>query len=202
MAVTYSVLTAAKTTTGSIAAWVNRSDLPTANILIEAEAMIFERMRVREMMARAVLTFAAADQDVAVPSGFLDPIEYRPYDHGYPLPFVSPDLLGEIRSTAGVLSTGTPSRWTVIGETAYVDVLPTDAMAGYIIYYKRPDPLSISNETNWLTIRYPSLLRYACMAKAYEHMKDQRAGEYLGLTMNAMGEAMATNDLWRRAQYV
>lgn len=202
MAVNFSTITGAKTVLGSIANYVNRSDLPTANILLESESMICERLRVREMQAREVLTFALSTQTAALPTGFLDPIGYRPYELGCELLFVHEGDLDEVRTSAGVLSSGDPSRWTIIGETAYLDTLPDAAYSGYLHFYKRPTALSVSNETNWLTIRYPSLLRYACMAKAYEHMKDQKAAEYLQLTMGAIAEANATNELWRRNQLV
>lgn len=202
MAITYTVLTGAKTVTGSIANWLNRSDLPTANILLEAESLIYERLRVREMTAREALTFSEGVQTVSLPTGFLDPISYTPYEWGGALPFVHEHSLDESRTSAGVLETGTPSRWTIIGETAYADVLPTEDFAGLMLFYKRPTALSASNETNWLTIRYPSLLRYACMAKGYEHMKSQEAASYLQLTMSAIAEANTTNEMWRRAQYI
>lgn len=203
MAINWTTLTASKSTSGSIANWLNRSDIPTENILLEAEAMIYERVRVREMQARSVLTFAAADQDVALPAGFLDPIGFWPYTWSDPLPFVDYNLLGEYRDSSGTLSTGTPSRWAVLGETAYVDVLPSATFSGYVAFYKRPDALSVSNETNWLTIRYPALLRFACLAKGYEHMKDmQNAMTYTQMAEAKIGEANATNELLRRNQYV
>ncbi len=202
MAYDYSTLIASKSTSGSIANWLNRSDLPVENIIIESESFIYERLRVREMQHRSVMTFAAADQDVALPSGFLDPIGFRPYTWGVDLDFVDFSLLNEYRDSSGTLLTGSPSRWAILGDTAYVDVLPSTAFAGYLTFYRRPDALSIANETNWLTTRYPALLRYACQARAYEHMKDQRSGEYMALAMNAIAEASATNEMWRRAQRV
>ena len=201
MSITFTVLTGTKTTAGSLANWVNRSDLPTSIIVAEAEAMIYETLRVREMTAREALTFGASTQTAALPTGFLDPISYRPYEWGAPLPFVFEDALEEARDSAGTLQTGAPSKWTIIGETAYVDVLPSAAFSGILLYYKTPTALSGSNETNFLTNRYPSLLRYACMAKAYEHMQDGRAAEYIAAAMGAVASANTTNELWRRAQF-
>jgi hypothetical protein len=177
--------------------------LPTANIQLEAEALIYERLRVREMMAReAPFTFDASTQTEALPTGFLDPISYRPYEWSEGLPFVHEDALGEYRNSSGTLESGTPSRWAIIGETAYVNVLPSEAFSGVLLYYKTPTALSASNETNFLTSRYPSLLRYACMAKAYEYGKDDRAANYLALTMAAIESANSSNEMWRRGQFV
>lgn len=203
MAYNYTTLTGAKTVSGSIANWVNRSDLPTENILIEAEALIYERLRVREMTLTEPLSFTAGVQTVSLPSGFLDPLSFTPYTWAYPLPFVHETALDEYRDAAGVLMTGTPGRWTIIGETAYVDVLPIETFAGRVLYYKRPSALSVSNETNFLTTRYPTLLRTACLARSYEHMKDmQNAANYMQMAEAKIAEANATNEMWRRNQYM
>lgn len=201
MAITYSVLTAGKTTLGSVANAVNRSDLPTTNILIEAEAKIYERLRVREMQAIDTLTIAAAANSAALPSDFLDPIEWRPYGWSAPIMFVTENSLEAHRDDDGALYEGEPSRWSIVGETAYVDVSCEEEFSGKLMYYARPDALSVSNETNFLTIRYPSLIRIACLATAYEHMKDmQNAAAYMQMLEGKIGEAMMTNDLYRRSQ--
>lgn len=204
MAINYTTLTGVKTTAGSIANWVNRSDLPTDNILLEAEAWIYQNLRVREMVARdTAFQFDSAAQSEALPSGFLDPIAFTPHGYYEPLPFVHEDKLEELRDADGALESGTPSRWTIIGTTAYVDVSCSANFAGVLSYFKQPDALSGSNETNFLTTRYPSLLRMACMAHAYEHMKDTpRAREYFQLAMVKMEEAMRTNEMFRRGQHV
>lgn len=203
MAINFTTLTASKATAGSIANWVNRSDLPTENILLEAEALIYETLRVREMQTRDnAFTFASGSQTEALPSGFLDPISFRPYEWGYPLPFVHEDTLDEVRDSSGVLQSGTPSRWSIVGTDAYVDVLPSADLGGVLLYYKTPAALSVSNETNWLTVRYPSLIRAACMAKAYEHMKDNKANEQLQLAASLIAAASTSNEMWRRNQHM
>ena len=200
---TYSVLTAGKTTLGSVANFVNRSDLPVDAILTEAEAAIYERLRVREMETFATLTFDEDTNSEALPSDFLDPIEYRPYDWAYPIDFVHETRLEAHRDSDGDLYEGTPTRWAIVGETAYVDVSCSAAFSGKLLYYKRPAALSVSNTTNFLTIRYPTLLRVACMAKAFEHMKDmQNAASYMQMTESKIAEANATNELGRRGQHV
>lgn len=203
MAYNWTTLTAAKTTLGSIANWVNRSDLPTTNILIEAEAKIYERMRVREMQSVSTLTIAADANSVSLPSDFLDPIEWRPHGWANPILFVAEGSLEANRDDDGNLYEGTPARWSIIGETAYVDVACSDAFSGKLMYFARPAALSVSNETNFLTIRYPSLIRTACLSVAYEHMKDmQNAATYMQMLESKIAEANATNDLYRRSQHV
>ena len=203
MAIDWATIVAAKTTLGSIANAVNRSDLPTTNILIEAEASIYERLRVREMEALATLTFAISTNTTALPTDFIDPIEYRPNGWGAPINFVHESSLEAHRDSSGNLSSGTPSRWSILGETAYVDVSCSASFSGRLMYYKRPAALSVSNTTNFLTIRYPTLLRFACLARAYEHMKDmQNAASYMQMTEAKIAEANATNEMYRRSQFV
>ena len=208
MAINFTTLTAAeKTTEGSIRNWCNRKDISVTNILLEAEAMIYERLRVREMMVDEAFTFADATSSKALSSlsgTFLDPIQFVPYEWGYPLSFYHEASMPFARDSAGALFQSTaPSAWTIIGETAWVDVLLDGAFSGRMMYYAQPAALSSSNETNFLTTRYPSLLRYACMAKAYEHMKDaNRAKSYTELAMGATASAMQTNDMFRRSQHV
>jgi hypothetical protein len=202
VAIDWTTLTASKSTAGSIANWVNRSDLPTENILLEAEAWIYLKLRCREMLIRdTAFQFDSGSQSEALPSGFLDPLGFWPYGYTDPLLYVHEEILEEQRDSDGTLLSGTPSRWAVIGETAYVDVQCSANYPGVLMYYKQPDALSASNETNFLTRRYPSLLRMACMAHAYEHMKDTpRAREYLGLAMAKLEEARQADDLFRRTQ--
>ena len=205
MAINWTTLTAAKAITGSLANWCNRSDLATTNILLEAEAWIYQRLRVREMMMDEAFTFAISTSSTALSSltgTFLDPIQFVPYEWGVPLPFYDEASYRPSRNSAGTIASGLPSYWAIIGSTAHVDVLCSAAFAGRMMYYAQPAALSVSNETNFLTTRYPTLLRHALMGKAYEHMKDPpRAQEYLQYAEMNIAEAMRTNDMFRRGQY-
>lgn len=199
----YTQLVAGKTTPGSICNWVNRSDIPATTILAEAEAWIYQRMRVREMQHRQTFTFLEASSDLALPVGFLDPIRYVPYTWSQPLPFLHEEAFQDPRDEDGNLYEGTPSQWTVIGETAYVDVACLEDFGGMLLYYRQPTALGPSNLTNFLTSRYPKLVRHACIAQAYEHMKDTpRSQEYLQYAEMDLQEAMRTNEMFRRGQYV
>lgn len=204
MAINWTVLTGTKTTLGSIANWLNRSDLPVENILLEAEAWIYERLRTIEMQTRnTAFAFASGSQTANLPAVLLDPISFTPYGHGCPLLYVHEEALQEQRASDGVLTPGTPSRWTIIGEQAVADVSASQTMSGVLLYYARPASLSSANLTNFLTLKYPSLLRYACMMKAFEHMKDTpRTTQYVQLAMAALADAMRADDLKRRGQYI
>lgn len=201
MALTYTTLTGAKSVEGSIKDWVARTDVPSATVLTEAEAWIYQSLRTREMMARDDdFTFSTSSSSVALPSDFLDPIGFVPYGYSNKLPLVDYDNLDEKRNAStGAMLSGTPSRWTVLGVTAYADMTPSTDMVGVLSYYAQPDALSDSNETNFLTSRYPTLLRRACLMFAWEWARNwPRREEELKLAEMALQEAKTSNDLFRR----
>ena len=203
MAITYTTLVGAKTTDGSIRQWVNDSTIPAESILTEAEAWIYERLRVREMIAVASpFTFAVDTASAALPSDFLDPIQLLPFGWGgAELLYVHERLLNASRDDDGNLFSGTPSRWTIIGTDAHVDCLCDSDFSGALMYYACPAALSADNATNFLTLRYPTLLRTVCTAFAFSFKKDDARKQIeLALAEKALGDAMRTNDLYRNGQ--
>jgi hypothetical protein len=201
---TWTTLTGSKTTEGSIRNWLNRGDIPVTTILEEAEAWIYQRLRVREMHADEAFVFDGGEYQEPLPEGFLDPISFKPYAWGgTPLRFEHEDTFRASRDPDGELAEGTPSQWRIVGETAEVNVICADDFGGRLLYYKQPAPLSSGNPTNFLTSRYPTLLRTVCMGKGYEHMKKgQDAVAYLTKAGADIAEAAQTNEMFRRAQYV
>lgn len=203
MSYTYSILTGTKATEGSIRNWVNDSTVPATVVLAEAEAWIYERLRVREMLAQIEFTFDEDASSEALPADFLDPIEFLPHGWGDELPFYHEKTFRPERDDAGALFPGEPSRWTIIGSTAHVDVACDEAFVGMLMYYARPAALASDNLTNFLTIRYPTLLRMACTGFAFGFKKDEaRKTADLGIADKLMQSAAMTNDLYRRGQHV
>lgn len=207
MAINYTTLVAAKTTEGSIKRWVNRKDIPVTNILLEAEAWIYQHLRVREMMAEVTMAFSIGDTSEALPDGsgsdplFLDPINFTPYENSTGLPYVHENALRRTRDEDGnVLEASEAALWTIKGTNMEIDVKLDAAWSGILEYYGQPAALAATtNETNFVTVRYPTMLRRACMAFAYEHMKDWSAmRDELALAQAAINEANATNEKYRR----
>lgn len=198
----YTTLIAAKTTSGSIKNFLNRSDIPVDVILTETEAWLYERLRVREMQAQEEFQFDAAASSEALPDGFLDPLHFWPYTWGEPLEYRSLERFLAPRDEDGDLYEGTPARWTVMADVAQVDVTCAENFAGLLTYYDTPAALSSLNTTNFLTRRYPRLLRVALMAVGLEHMKDaDRAVGYFSGAEALVNEANASNEMYRRGQY-
>lgn len=105
--------------------------------------------------------------------------------------------------TANRLVDGSPSVWTIWDQQVKFDVALTDPKQFKMLCYRSPVLLSPTNETNWLTDRYPLLLRKACQVQAADFMKDDT--EYQkGLT--ALGTLIQTvsaeNDMiYRGAEF-
>jgi hypothetical protein len=74
--------------------------------------------------------------------------------------------------TADMLISGLAGRWAIFDECLNLDVA-LDVAANYRLpYIRSPQLLSASNLSNWLTTRYPKLVRVATSAAAAEMMKD------------------------------
>lgn len=210
----YSVLTASKGTIGSILYWINHSAADPTQILAEAQQYIYQKLRAREMAVSTTITAAANDLNIPLPDGFQDPIYLRidgmagdggTYDdRGDGLEYAAEHLLGRIYNPDGTIDTGTPVRWTIFDEAIQFDV-PIDASilpyTGRLVYYGTPAPLSVSNETNFLTDRYPTLLRRACLVFGYEarNRVDLMQAE-MALVDQALDDANRSADQSRRGQ--
>lgn len=259
----YTSLTASKGTAGSILNWVGYSKLDAPTLLEEAQSLIYQFLRVREMRKEWVFGVSVGQASVDLPSRFLDPIgkvcdetnsiEYdhlietklqsrRTYDdiastalgtdpfttvsgsglvtvaktaHGisqdsivtiagasavngitpngtFPVDSVTTNAFvidtggtanangsggGSAASYTGSnLVQGSPRAWAIWDDAVKFDFAFDAAAVMKLLYYRLPDLLSASNPTNFLTIKYPKLLRVATTAAAAEFMKDD--GEY------------------------
>ena len=202
MPMTYTILTGAKSVAGSIASWVNNSSFPASTVLEEAEAWIYGRLRVREMLTAldGTMVTGAAGATIPLPDDFeaMSWLGYRGQWTGRiaPLP---PDELQDLRqfdaSNGYVLAPGQPFRYSLRGTVVEFPRAPDQPYTYRQVHYARPAPLSSSNETNWLTRRAPRLVRQACCAFASEFMKAEGEKLYwLNLAQAAIDELNATSD--------
>lgn len=197
----YATLTGSETTLGSIKYWLNYSRIDADGILDEAEAWIYAKLRVREMRAVADVAIAQGDDDVALPTGFLDPIQ-----------FAIPGVINRItlkdieffRTTLGwdesaALPEGPPTYWTVFDERIQFNTQADQAYTAKMGYFKTPTALSGSNTTNWLTTRRPTLLRRVCLMFAAEARKEYDSMDRSELKALAMIDDIKKEDdlSWR-----
>lgn len=196
----YTTLVAGRTTAGSIAKWLNR-DLTGADadtILDEAEAYIYSRLRVREMLQEDTGTVADGDTTLSLPTGwiqtqlFMFTGEYRLI-----LAQETPEDMRRayVYDTDGSRAEGQPRMFSADGSSIKFEVEADRAYDYLHLYYKTPTALSGSNTTNFLTSRYPRLLRTACLAFGADFwLMDQDRDRYMALADREIDRANAEAD--------
>lgn len=289
MSMSYNTLVAPKGAAGSIANWVGYGKIDIATVLDEAQSIIFQSLRVREMRTEYVFGVVVGQSRAALPLRFLDPISRimdtrgmsytnkgetevvrrrsfqavsggnlgnNPFTTGainssqakvnivghgltqgsdvtfpnaptvdginltgtFPVSTViDPDNI-TITSTndqatagnvngggAGVTWSGniliahSPSVWSIFDEAIQFDSAFDTATQARLLYFRAPPLLSATNPTNFLTNRYPRLIREATNAAAASFMKDdneeQKAMSKLGALIDATN---AESDLMYR----
>ena len=288
---TYTSLVGPKGATGSLANWVNYTKLDTATVLDEAQSLLFQFLRVREMRDEWTFGLDVGQCEIPLPARFLDPIG-RLFDikNGYPIrhkietdvaqaraydsspagdfdpaPFTTTDqsslvaveltghdltqgstlTIADAATVGGLDLNGTfpvvsitdadnlvidtdteassaatgggsvatytanklvaamPTRWGILNTKLQLDCAMESASQFKLLYYRSPKPLSATNLTNWLTDRYPKLLRVACMAASADYMKDDAEYQkHLSALTALVGPTAAENDLqYRGAEF-
>jgi hypothetical protein len=170
----YGTLTGPKSTTGSIRSWINYDPLDVEGVLMDAQAYIYGRMRVREMVSSAAVAITAGSETAPLPTGFLDPISLLIPALNIPLANTDPRELEAMRwyDDAGVLQTQTPFNFSVYDELFQFEAKADATYAGRALFYKRPDYLGRLNQSNFLCTRYPNLLRVAALMHGADQMQD------------------------------
>lgn len=185
----YDTLVAAKTTEGSIKDWINYDRIPSTQILTEAEAFIYQRIRVAEMLTIDTAVSIAADATyITKPTGW----------QATKL-FSIPGYISEVRlvdanrfyrdlalDSDAAYPSGIPTRMAYFNGKINFNTKADQAYTAHHLYYKTPDALSTGNATNFITDDYPTLLRQTCMMFAAEYrkdydMRDRYRGEILAL---------------------
>lgn len=194
----YTTLIADKNTAGSIARWVNYGQLDVTQILEEAQLLIYQTLRVREMkVVGATIAVATGDLNVSLPSDFLDPINFRDNQNNRLLLKDEKSVLNaRSLDTSGAWSQSAPYWYAIGSSTIEFDCAIASTSAGNYLfeYYGKPALLGVSNTTNFLTSRYPTLLRTACLAQAADFMKNWQAYEEYAQRLLAMIQSVQTND--------
>jgi len=180
MAMTYTTLSGAVTSAGSIKRWVSYSDIDVDTIIEEAQTLVFTTMRVREMRTFFTpLSMSIGDYYKALPTGFLDPISLKDITNGFELQMITDEQLAINRVyDSGVLVSSIPTEYAIFtDEAAGVEGFQfpykyESAATLHLYGYKTPTLVSGSNASNFLTNRYPFLMRKACIALAANHMNN------------------------------
>jgi hypothetical protein len=197
----FTSLTADKTTSGSIRRWVNHADVDSEAVLEDAQALIFQTLRVREMRSEFTpLTLSAGDYSKALPAGFLDPVALYDQTNTIKLALRSEEWLCDRRAYEnGALATGTPGNYAIFSEALQFDAAYAAGASLRLLGFRAPAVLSPANPTNFLTTRYPHILRAASLARAFSYRNsDERADKELTLLAAYIAKANAESDLTYR----
>lgn len=283
MAMTYNSLVAPKGTPGSVANWVNYTKLDIAVIVDEAQALLWQFMRTREMRNEFLFTMPVGTSQIPLPVGFLDPMgdvwsssQFAAIGHliesdvrsrrvfsetsgflganpfttaagsalvsvAFPVHgfnqgssfFVSGatavggltpngtflitsitdantfvidcSTVGTATSvatgggsiaayTCGNLQQGSPRGWSIWDNALKFDFAFIQQQSLSLLYYKSPPLLSVANLENFVTQRYPHLMRKACQAAAADFMKDTEAYQSTVAELKGLIQGAAVQD--------
>ena len=296
MTMTYTTLTGSKATPGSILFWTSYNRLDVFTVVDEAQALLWQMLRTREMRSTWTFPMAVGQCNQALPPRFLDPVG-RIYDttnntdYGQKLEtdilrrrYYDPSLSGSFGAnpftttlgsnsvnvfqtahginqgstitiagatvvngltingaapvtsvvdannfmigvgeynndatatatgsgggslatwTANNLIAGSQSCWTVYNEKIEFDGAFDIPATLKLLIFRYPILLSATNPTNFVTARYPSLMRTACLAMAANFMKDDTEYTKQVQTLtNLVASTVAENDLiYRGAEF-
>lgn len=151
------------------------------------EARIWRRLRVSDMVVRAVLTVPADQNWVALPNDWLEfkrirsdaekLVEYMPSDHLDSLP-----------------PCGDASKYSLEGRTLLYGQTPGADLALDVRYYRHPGFLG-DVQTTWLMTKAPAAYLYAALVESALFVKNSaKAGEWGTLLDKELGELKSADD--------
>lgn len=212
----YSDLIGPKSTPGSIANYANYGLAPATEVLLDAQMLIYELLRVREMrVGPKPIPLAVGTIHAPLPQGFLDPISvhdsfFQPIKMRTPTDlfrnrfaiaqsgdFAFPDFDPQDFFTTAVWQQGVPRAFSIFGEQIQFDVAANIPMTYWILYYAPPSLLgdtAPATQTNFLTTRYPHILRAAVLAAAADFRKDDADYQRCMTRLASLIQAAKVND--------
>lgn len=176
MSLDYGTLTGPKSTNGSIRYWVNYELLDVEGIILDAQAYIYGALRSREMKSVTPVTIAAGASTAPLPTDFLEPLRLQLTATGDALSPVDEAELLRQQTTGddGQIAVEIPTQYAIWDEALQFDTQAPTSLGAQLLYYRRPRTLGRQNQTNFLTTRYPNLLRVACLMHAADGLQDDQ----------------------------
>lgn len=202
MALSYDTLVADKNTRGSIKSWVNASSFDPIGLLEEAETHICNQLRVREMITITTPSaMVIGTPTLALPDRWRGSLSFQ--ITGTDQAVIELHEPADVEAAFQYDSDGNrvdtkPLSYYAAATLIHFDSPPDKTYATRMVHYQAPLPLDAGNPTNFLTARYPRMLRCACMWLANEWMKDDAEKNYWAtITQGLIDEANQEADLDR-----
>ena len=149
----------------SIANWLNRSDLTSEipDFIQLAEADLNSKLRIRKMISQTNITIDSETE--SLPSGFLQIRDFYILSGStkFPLRYMTPSHMDSVQ---GPSITGTPSSYTILGDTIRFMTKPDSSYTGVLNFYKRFDALSDTNTSNFILTNHPAIYLYGSLFHA------------------------------------
>jgi len=181
----YSTLVGAKTVAGSIKEKVNHANIPIAQIVTDAEAWIYQRLRVREMLAHTTGTLTTSTYQSVLPALFRASKFFMFTANGT---VAKSEPTKELLETVlqnwsydgtGARTVGKPQMYAADGTTLTFEIEADQNYPWHLLNYQAAAALvGTTNETNFLTGTYPHILRATSYFQAYQWMKNEREKLY------------------------
>jgi hypothetical protein len=168
MAFDYGTLTGPKSTQGSIRSWINYELIDVEGALLDAQAYIYGSLRTREMRSVASVALAEGAKTAPLPPGFLEPIKMT-FADGQPL---TPMDEAELMVLQGNTDPYAPTYFGIWDEALQFDTASPEDVSLRLLFNRRLPYLGRQNQTNFLTTRYPNLIRSACLMFAADAIQD------------------------------
>ena len=156
----------------SIVNWGHREDLnpliPDFIALAETEMYNNEGWQLETRDMELVSTASTSGLYLALPPGFekARSIQLETGNGLQDVKFQAPEQL--IRQVA----TGMPRFFSVIGNEIEFDRVPDSAYTIQIQYYKKPDPLTLTNQTNSVMTNNPNIYLFGALHQMYLYTQD------------------------------
>jgi hypothetical protein len=178
----------------SVSNWLHRADLTAVveDFIMAGEWKINRLLRIRAM--EADLSVAIASGVAALPSDYVQlKFAYISGTPTQPLQRKTAQWIGENYPTRS--SSGKPLYIGRQGSNFVFGPYPDSSYTVAGVYYKRLDPLSGANETNWFTANAPDLLLYAALCEAAPYLKnDIRIAVWQAKFTEALGQVQGEAD--------
>lgn len=101
--------------------------------------------------------------------------------------------------SVNILVLGTPRVWAIWDEAIHFEYAFDEAVMCELLYFQSLPLLSSTNQTNFLTSRYPHLIRPAVQVQAYKFMRDYTSAQNELANLTAMVQAVnVENDMFMR----
>lgn len=159
----------------SITSWSHRNDVSTLipDFIRLAEDEMYNneesQLQADGIEATETLTASTSTAYLSLPSGFLTPramhIKYD--DHSHEIFYQTPQNLKRRYTVKDI-----PFNYTVIAGQIEFDVIPDEEYSVKLDFYKRPDALTLDNQTNLVMTNHPNIYLYGALHQLFLWSED------------------------------